>query len=109
MRGLRIDGGGIAEVHGDLEELLDERIEWDAFDLGGGHDVWVHDQGLFEPGVLLATIGDRAHVPLPALVLGLDGERTVGATIGIDDLARLVRLEGPAATALGGALPRDRD
>lgn len=65
---------------------------WDCVRLGNGHDAWVRDDAL-QPGLALATFGGRANVPLPAYVLGADGERTVAATISLDDLSAQVSMQ----------------
>lgn len=86
MRALRVDVDGIAEVEvpEDFLELSD--FDWDCIGLDNGHDAWVRDDALFRPRVNVARIGARSRVPLPAYVLGVDGERTVGATMALDDL-----------------------
>lgn len=97
MRAIFVDGDGFEEI--DVFEDFPRRSshDWDCFDLGEDHVVWVLDDGLFRPGVVLATFGDRPNIPLPAYILGRDGERTVGATISVADLRGQASLQGRIA------------
>ncbi len=42
-----------------------------------------------DKGVFLARVGPHAQVPLPAIILGADGERSVDATLDWEDLRGL--------------------
>ncbi len=77
------------EIDIDEEDLMDDERIWDTTDLDSSHDIWFDDEGMSDPGVVYATIGDK-KVPLPAYVIGVAGERPVDATIGIDELMRLI-------------------
>ncbi|MDH7971290.1 hypothetical protein QH494_03780 [Sphingomonas sp. AR_OL41] len=97
MKAFRVDRFGITEV--DMPDDFDDTAvfgwdwDWDCVRLGNGHDAWVRDDALFQPGLALATFGEHANVPLPAYVLGADGERTVAATISLDDLSAQVSMQ----------------
>lgn len=95
MKAFKVDRFGITEV-----DMPDDFVrsavfgwDWDCVRLENGHDAWVRDDALFQPGLALATFGERANVPLPAYVLGVDGERTVAATISLDDLSAQVSMQ----------------
>lgn len=88
---------GVTEI-----EIPDDFIEksglcWDCFPLDSAHDVWVDDEGLFAPKPELARIGSNGVVPLPAYVLGSVGDRTVSASMSIEDVEARVsdRRRGP--------------
>lgn len=93
MKAFRIDRDGVAEVDipEDFDRLTD--FDWDCVQIGSGHEAWVRDDALFQAQVLLACLGDRANVPLPAYVLRAEGENTVAATMSLDELRGQVRLQ----------------
>lgn len=92
MRTLRINRDKtIDEIDADPDEWMDDH-DWDAARLDDvRHDVWVHDEGLFEPGVVVATIGDRTNLPLPAWITGYDGDEMAAATLTVDELRGMLR------------------
>lgn len=94
MRAIFVDGDGFEEIDVFEDFPKRSRYDWDCFRLNDDHVVWVLDDGLFRPNVVLATFGDRPNIPLPAYILGLEGERTVGATMSIDDLRSQAKLQG---------------
>ena len=90
MRVLRIERDlTITEHEMETEDWMTSDISWDAKEIGVGHDVWVDDEGLFSPISTIATVGGQ-KVPLPAYVLGCNGERTVGATMSIRALQAMI-------------------
>lgn len=90
MRVLKIEKDLTAvEIDLDEEDLMDENIIWDTTDLNASHDIWFNDEGMSDPGVVYAMIGDK-KVPLPAYVIGIAGEKSVDATIGLDELKELI-------------------
>lgn len=93
MRALRIDMHGVAEVDIPEDFVSMTDFDWDCVQIGSGHEAWVRDDALFQPQVLLAHLGERANVPLPAYVLRAEGERTVAATMSLDDLRGHVWLQ----------------
>ncbi|MEO7467037.1 MAG: hypothetical protein ABIV36_08490 [Sphingobium limneticum] len=106
MRALLIGkDGNIDEIDVDLKIMFNREREWDCVDLfrgqdpcGTGHDVWVDDWGLCDPHLVTARIGANPRVPLPGIVLGFDGERTVAATIDIETVRSLVSLNDHGAS-----------
>lgn len=90
MRVLRVDRDlTVAELDQTVEEWMSKDITWDATDLDPHHDIFFDDEGMFRAGSVVARIGDK-RVPLPAIVAGSKGENTVDATIGVEELQRLV-------------------
>lgn len=72
-----------------LEDWMTKDIEWDAVDIGGGHDAWVNDEAMFSPLTTFCSIAGR-RLPLPAYVAAADGERTVSATMTVQELEALI-------------------
>lgn len=66
MRAIKIDDFEVVEIEAPLEDFVVADVIWDVVSLNVGHEIWVDDEGLFLPGVQLATIGARVHLPLPA-------------------------------------------
>ncbi len=90
MRVLKIEKDLTAvEIDLDEEDLMDDERIWDTTDLDSSHDIWFDDEGMSDPGVVYATIGDK-RVPLPAYIIGNEGEKSVDATIGLDELLTLI-------------------
>ncbi|MBM3929053.1 MAG: hypothetical protein FJ335_11450 [Sphingomonadales bacterium] len=96
MKGFWIDERGVSEIDVDPDWTARSSITWDAVPLGDGHTVWVDDMGLFRPNPLIATIGTQ-RLPLPALVLGREGERSADVTMGMEQLCAAVTLATPPA------------
>lgn len=92
MKAFKIDVNGVTEVNADESQILVKEICWDCVGLNPQHDIWVDDEGLFKPKLALARIGHLSGVPLPAYVCGVEGERAVDATIGLDDLRAIVTI-----------------
>lgn len=93
--------------------MINRDRDWDCVDLvrgqdvgGSGHDVWVDDWGLFDPNLVTAAIGGNPRVPLPGIVLGFEGERTVAATIDIETVRSLVSINDHGAANASEPLPR---
>lgn len=90
MRVLRVNRDlTIEELDLDPEDWMEEH-DWDAERVEAGHDAWVRDDALSAPGLVVANIGDKARIPLPAYITGHSGENIAPATIGIDELRLLV-------------------
>lgn len=92
MRAFRIDLDGVAEIDADEKDILVDEVSWDYASLDPDHDVWVHDEGLVRPGLAFARIGSAGRLPLPAYILGIEGETTVGASLALEDVRRMVRI-----------------
>jgi hypothetical protein len=87
MKGWRLRSWGVQELDADESEILRDDIEWTCLHLDAKHDIWVDDDALSTPGgVFVARVGQHGRVPLPAIVLGVDGERSVDATIDENEL-----------------------
>ena len=54
-----------------------------AQEVNADNDIWVDDEGLLAPGVSVARIGRAGRVPLPAYVVGLDGEACTDTTLSL--------------------------
>lgn len=75
MYAYRIDEGfGITRVDDAAAEMKARAWDWDRLDYDGCDDVWCNDWGLIEAEPVLAWIGQARRVPLPAYILGGDGE-----------------------------------
>lgn len=92
MKAIKVDMDGVEEIEMPDDFVLSETVgwDWDCVRLDNGHDAWVRDDALFQPTLSVATFGDRPNVPLPAFIMGADGERTVGATMTVDEASALV-------------------
>ena len=96
MKAFKIDVDGVTEVDQDLSEILAADVSWDYAEFDSEHDTWVHDMGLSRTGLRFADIGARRDLPLPAYVLGVQGEHTVAAKHGIETVRSLVKIHPPA-------------
>lgn len=96
MRAFRIDVGGVTEIDADLADILTKDHTWDCVGFDDVHDVWVHDEGLARAGIRFANIGGRRNLPLPAYLLGVDGERSVACTLDLEDVKARVQIHPPA-------------
>ena len=95
MKAFWVDRHGVAAIDEPLDDMLARFDLFDAFELDGRHEVYVEDEGLFAPGVVLARVGSRSRIPLPALVVGFEGERSVDATLTLDEVRGLVSIAVP--------------
>lgn len=93
MKAFRIDTNGVTEIEGEETDILTRDIHWDCVTLDDTHDVWVNDEGLLGYKPLLARIGTRDRLPLPAYILGADGEDCVDATLTLREVRALVRID----------------
>lgn len=90
MRILRIDPDlDIVEMEAELSEWMTDDVIWDAAMIGEGHAGWVSDTGMYDAGGTYAIVSGQ-RLPLPAYIAGVDGERTVSATMTIDELKALI-------------------
>ena len=92
MKAFKVDMDGVTEFEmpDDFDDWAVFGWDWDCVGLENGHDAWVRDDALFQPSLSVATLGARPNVPLPAYVLGADGECTVAATMTLDEVRALV-------------------
>lgn len=90
MRVLRVNRDlTIDELDMDPDDWMEDH-EWDVADVDAAHHAWVHDGALFEPGLVVANIGDAPRTPLPAYVAGHSGEDLAPATMTVDELRLLI-------------------
>jgi len=101
MKAFKIDVDGVTEI--DVpDDFLDSTAQlWDKFDLDARHDVWVDDEGLLSDVVELARVGPNPNTPLPAYVLGSNGERVCGADLSLEHVQALVTIRGSHRVTLG--------
>lgn len=78
----------VDEIDVPVESWKTRDIVWAMLGFDEINDIWYNDEGLFDPGVITASIGRHPRVPLPAYILGSDGEDYAEPTIPVD----LVRL-----------------
>lgn len=84
MRVIKIDTMGATEIDMDFDAFMDDSgISWDCRSIDADNDIWVDDEGLLAPGVSVARIGRAGRVPLPAYVVGLDGEACTDTTLSL--------------------------
>lgn len=74
----------IVRVEGTLQELRHNKQDWGYVDYDDSNEIWHDDFGLFSGDVVLAWIGRARRVPLPVLIMGVDGERSVDPTIELE-------------------------
>lgn len=68
-----------------LDEVLDGRkIVMLPFD--ASHDIVHEEDAMFSPGLVIASVGKHARVPLPAYIVGTNGEDEAPATVTIEDV-----------------------
>lgn len=90
MRVLRIDRDlTVTEIDQPMEDWMGDK-DWDSARIDSAHEAWVEDDGLFQPGVVCVTLGEGKNIPLPAYVAGFAGERSVDATITVDQLRAMI-------------------
>ncbi len=91
MKAIRIDRTGAVElVKGAFEELCDKSVTWDGITLERIHSIYFDESGLFVSDAVVAKIGAYPNVPLPAIVLGLDGEKDVDVRLTVEEVAAMV-------------------
>lgn len=84
MRVIKIDIMEATEIDMDFDAFMDDSgISWDCHSLDDDNDVWVDDEGLLASGVSVARIGRAGRVPLPAYVVGLDGEACTDTSLSL--------------------------
>lgn len=106
VRAIKIDlDGEVSIVHISPRGLFDGNpIDMVTFD--DANDIVVDDEGLFNPFLVSATIGSLRRLPLPAYVVGADGEDTVDTTLDVADVQRAVRDINVVRGLVGGILSR---
>lgn len=103
MRAIRIDADGVTEIEAEECEILKADVIWDCVSLDDKHDVWIEDEGLFTTQALGTLLNGRHRLPLPAYVLGFAGERCADATIDVERVRSMVRIDRPLVPADGVA------
>ncbi|MFZ3481763.1 hypothetical protein [Sphingomonas sp. 3-13AW] len=78
----------VDEIDAPIESWKTPDIVWAMLGFDTVNDIWYDDEALFDPGAITASIGRHPRVPLPAYIVGSDGEDFAPPTIPID----LVRL-----------------
>jgi len=106
VRAIKIDLDGEASVvHVSLDAWFDgSPIDMVTFD--DENDIVVDDFGLFNAVLVTATIGNLRRLPLPAYVVGADGEDTVDTTLDVADVQRAVSDINVVRGFVGGVLSR---
>jgi len=90
MRILRIDVDmTVTEIDVEKDDWMTKDIDWDVVRIDEEHDAWVDDAGLLRADGRYGIVAGR-RIPLPAYVAGVDGERTVGATIEVNALRAMI-------------------
>ena len=90
MRILRIDDDlTVAEMDVEKDDWMTKDVDWDMIRIDERHDAWVDDAGMLRVGAKYGVVAGQ-RIPLPAFVAGVDGERTVGATIEVDALRAMI-------------------
>jgi hypothetical protein len=90
MRVLKIDETlDVTEMDVDQSEWMTDDAIWDAAMIRDDHAAWVSDTGLMDPDGTYALVSGQ-RLPLPIHVTGVDGERTVSATMTVDRLRSLI-------------------
>lgn len=85
----------ISELDEDQDEILKPEIDWDCIRLDDHHDLWVFDDALFDPETRFARIGNVERVPLPAAVVGFEGERCVDVKLTFKELHDMIEVMPP--------------
>jgi hypothetical protein len=87
MYAYRIDEDfSITRVDDAAAEMKARAWDWDRLDYDDRNDVWCNDWGLIEAEPVLAWIGQARRVPLPAYILGGDGEDSCAPYIAMDEM-----------------------
>lgn len=87
MYAYRIDEHfGITRADDAAAEMKARAWDWDCLDYDDRNDVWCNDWGLIEAEPVLAWIGRARRVPLPAYILGADGENSCDPHVAMADV-----------------------
>lgn len=92
MKTIKIDETGAVEaIDWSFEDAEDDGVLYDAVSLGEDHAIYVDDEGLFRDRVVVCQVGDIPNLPLPAMIVGVAGERDVDATLTVDQVKAMIR------------------
>lgn len=90
MRVIKIDTMGATEIDMDFDAFMDDSgISWDCRSIDDDNDVWVDDEGLLAPNVKVARVGAAGRVPLPAYVVGVDGEACCDTSLSLAKVEKM--------------------
>ena len=105
LRTIKIDMDGQASViHIAPKDWFGGEFDMVTFD--DANDIVVDDWGLFNDVLVTATIGNLRRLPLPAYVVGADGEDTVATTLDVANVQRAVSDINVVRGFVGGVLSR---
>lgn len=104
VRAIKIDLDGAASVVRIAPRNCFDGRPIDMVSFDDANDIVVDDEGLFNPLLVTATIGNLRRLPLPAYVVGADGEETVDTTLEVDDVRKAVSEINFVRDLRGGAI-----
>lgn len=80
----------VTEHHGERDSWMDAELDWDHVELNGDHIIYFEDDAMEDANVIFARVGNHPKIPLPAYVVGKDGEKTGEPKITAQELEALV-------------------
>lgn len=91
MKAIKIDrSGAIGLTDWDFTDPLGGNGDYDAISLGRDHSIYVDDEALFRDTLVVTSFPDCPNLPLPAVIVGRDGERDADATLSVEDVAAIM-------------------
>jgi hypothetical protein len=76
----------VAEHEGERDSWMDQETDWDAVDLNDQNVIYFDDNAMEDADVIFARVSQHPKIPLPAYVVGKDGEKTGEPTISATEL-----------------------
>ena len=81
----------VVEHQGPRDSWMNPELEWDYTDLDEKNDIYFEDDAMENANVIFAEVGKHPKIPLPAYVVGRDGEKTGEPSITVQELEALIR------------------
>ena len=81
----------VTEHEGPPDSWMDAEIDWDHVELDNDHVIYFDDNAMEDANVIFAEVGKHPKIPLPAYVVGKDGEKTGEPKLSGQELEALVR------------------
>ena len=80
----------ITEYEGPPSGWMDPELEWDVTDIDEKHDVYFQDNAMEDINVIFIRLGKNPNIPLPAFVVGRNGENIDEPNMTISNLQNLI-------------------
>jgi hypothetical protein len=90
VRAIKIDVDGEASIVQISPRNCFDGSPIDMVTFDDANDIVVDDEGLFQLFLVTATIGNLRRLPLPAYIVGADGEEAVDTKLDVEDVRKAV-------------------